>query len=174
MRAKDTEEKKRGNSSGFTLIEVVLITTLVIIMTSVLLVISWGQRADKELEVAARVVAGAIREAQNYALNGRQVASDEVPCEFGFQSVAPRTYKIVYNYHSGDGNCTSSPKDVAVYTVKNNVTIPDIGPIYFDIPHGDLTPIATTTITVSKSGKSRNVCVYASGRVEEAGTLACN
>lgn len=164
----------RKNTEGFSLIEVLLITTLVVIMTSVLLTISWGQRTDKELEVAARAIAGVIREAQNYALNGRQVANDEVPCEFGFQGSAPRTYKIVYNYHGGDGNCTSSPKDVAVYTLENNVVIPDIGPIYFDIPHGDLTPVATTTITVAKNGKTRNVCVYASGRVEEAGTASCN
>lgn len=163
--------------AGFSFIELIIAMAIFGIMTAAMLVSLQGGKDAKAVEVAAREVAAAIREAQNNALTGKITAAGEYPCKFSFISFSPNSssYKINYEYYTATGgnSCLSSPNIAdTIYQLKNGVTFSGgIQTITFGVPHGSLT--ADYAITVSKSSLISNICVYQSGRVEEKGTSGC-
>ncbi len=76
-------KRYRKNKKGFSLLEMVIIMAIVSIMTSVMLVVTLSEKDTKEIEAAGREITAAIREAQNYALTGKQQGAG-LPCSFGF------------------------------------------------------------------------------------------
>ena len=75
-------EIKFKNDAGFSLIELVTVMAIISIGVSVLTVsFTTTQRTKKNLETNARQFASVLKEAQNYALTGKQV-NGVTPCKF--------------------------------------------------------------------------------------------
>jgi len=118
-----------------------------------------GSRTDKSLEIAAREVAATVREAQNYALTGRDAGeSGGVNCnDYIF------TYTIGSAVYTIKNNCNINIS----YTLKNGVVFDNEGSFSFSAPHGIVSIVSTETITLSKNSKKITVCVYSSGKIME-------
>ncbi|MCX6765713.1 MAG: prepilin-type N-terminal cleavage/methylation domain-containing protein [Candidatus Moranbacteria bacterium] len=148
------------NNRGFTLLELIIVIAIIGIMTSVTLVYLGDSRKDRELEVAAREVAAAVREAQNNALTGKNASST---CNSYVFTYGGSNYSV-----SNNSGCSNPPIQ---YTLKNKVTFQNSGSFSFSIPFGVLSPNNNTVITLqnqtSTTIKTINVCVYPPGRVEE-------
>jgi prepilin-type N-terminal cleavage/methylation domain-containing protein len=143
------------NKKGFTLIEVLVVCAIVGIMSAVILVMmSSGNRQKNEVQVAAREVAAAVREAQNYALNGKNASAS---CGNQYTFIPSNGYAS----YSITGCVTAN------YTLKNGVVFTTGDTVRYDTPHAGMTPNSTVTITVSKNSITKNVCVYISGRIVE-------
>lgn len=177
--------------------ELMIVIAIIGIMTAVTVVSLGNTRTKKEVEVAAREVAAAIREAQNYALAGKQPGAS-VACGMGLVTDNDGTgYKIFYNTKANPGDdCNSIGKNynppnsvtLAQYNLKNSVQFPD-SPInyrnksvYFTMPHGTvygnngqiLPANGNFPLQVGKAGTSYYyTCVSSSGNVVENGTDPC-
>ncbi len=186
---------------GFTFIEIMIVVTIIGIMTSVVLVYVSGDKSSRAVEVAARQVAAAIREAQNNALSGKQIDTVNIACGHGFyfdSGVNNNKYKLFYNYDTvslpGSQDCSNpvtpvsttydaNSADYTTYSLNNKVEFSSGTSeiIYFTMPHGDvyengssLTPSAKILLVSPDGNDKYTVCVYTSGRVEEKkGDVSC-
>ncbi|MCD6149636.1 prepilin-type N-terminal cleavage/methylation domain-containing protein [bacterium] len=150
-----------------TFIELVIVVAIVGIMTSVLLVSTSGSRTDKALEAAAREVAAMIREAQNYALTGKDAGAGCNSYVFAYTDAT--------NSYSVNNGCNINNS----YTLKNGIVFNSgvSGSFNFSAPYGACSVVlgAPENIALSKSGKTIRVCVYSSGKVIETdiGAAGC-
>ncbi|HBO17220.1 MAG: hypothetical protein UR69_C0002G0124 [Candidatus Moranbacteria bacterium GW2011_GWE2_35_2-] len=87
---------------GFTLLEVLVTVAIIGIMATVALVSTQRGKIDKEVSVAAEQVASSIREAQNYALSGKQPDATNTACGFGFRRSSANAYSVFYNHTTED------------------------------------------------------------------------
>lgn len=144
---------------GVTFIELMVVIVIIGIMTGTTLVSVRGSQTGKELESAAREVAAAVREAQNYALTGKKLTSS---CSYNFVYVnGTANYNI--------GGCISPAVN---YILKNGVTFGSGGSFDYYAPHGNVS--SSNKILLFKKSKYRTVCVNSSGAVEEkSGNAAC-
>lgn len=135
--------------SGFTLLEVLVVVAIIGIMTSVAFVSVQRGKIDKEVSAAAEQVASAIREAQNYALSGKQPSTTETTCGFGFRRINLTRYNIFYNHTTASlSTCADVPKiyDTAIASSNfTGITLPNgvlfngttsVQRMYFSIPFG--------------------------------------
>lgn len=90
-----------SKKKGFTFIEIMIVVVIIIIMTSVVLITVGNNKSPRAVEVAARQVAAAIREAQNNALAGKQAGSD-TSCGWGMAAIGDYDYKVFYNRFAAD------------------------------------------------------------------------
>ncbi len=141
---------------AFTFIELVIIMAMIGIMSAVLLVSYGEKRADKELEAAAREVAATIREAQNYALTGKDAAGGS-------------TYTFSYGVVNDEYGISNGNNINNNYELKDGVVFSGSGGFNFTAPHGTCSVILGTPedIELNKGGKEIHVCVYSSGKVIE-------
>ncbi|HLC95027.1 MAG TPA: hypothetical protein VJH89_00930 [Patescibacteria group bacterium] len=172
---------QRKTYKGFTFLEVLLVSGLIVIMTGIVLVSTWDSRREKELAVAMRTVAAVLREAQNNALSGKQLDATKVPCSFnilygdpdGDPQDNPARYTMSYNYHGVDDEDCNQEDVIATYTLENGVVMGGFDSIVFDLPHGIVNPARSTSIVLTRKDKVAHVCVYFSGLVEEGGEDGC-
>lgn len=174
--------KNKNFKKGFTLIELLIVIAIIGIMTSALFVSMSKSGTTNSLKVASRQLAGAIREAQNYALTGKQKEKDLYPCAFrlSVESVSNdgAYYKIDYAPRPIEQNCGEIYE--SGYTFDESF----VGPIkfagvemvtgedvVFTVPHAKYTSIDPdqTEFILEKKGKEYKVIVYSSGRIEEVG-----
>jgi prepilin-type N-terminal cleavage/methylation domain-containing protein len=144
------------NRQGVTLIELLTVIAIIGIMTAVTIVYLGGAKNDKAVETAAREVASAVREAQNYALTGKNASN----CIDGY----------TFNYTESSSNYSIRGCSDISYTLKNGVTFNGDGIINFSIPN------AITdggTIEVKKGTTSYSVCVCKSGKITEKVGNSC-
>jgi type II secretory pathway pseudopilin PulG len=144
------------NLRGVTLMELTVIIAIIGIMTVVAMVSLSGAKNSKAVETAAREVAAAVREAQNYAITGKNAKGG---CSYSFSYTA-----------LSSGYNISGCSDIS-YTLKNGVLFGAAGgSISFSIPS------ATTSggnIEVKKGSTSYIVCVCSSGKIEEKAGSSC-
>lgn len=166
------------NKNGVTLIELVAAIAIIGILASITMISFRNQKIDSQLESAARELAAAIREAQNYALAGKE-QNGSIPCDgIHIRSLGSmRDYQIYFREKEAGGGCGS---DVALenYDLANGIVISNNFEIIFQIPHGQATvTTGSSPFTMAKGGKNIGVCLSANGRVEEtnvtSGTLTC-
>jgi prepilin-type N-terminal cleavage/methylation domain-containing protein len=165
---------------GLTIIEVVVVVSIAAILIVVALVnFRSSAKKEKEVESSAREVTGVIREAQNYALTGKQPDPNKVPCSYYFRKVNDSQYEILYTYHVvGDTGCTKPPEVYATYSLKNKVIIGDFTNFYFKVPFGDIVDDAGVPITsnvkikISKDAVIYCVLVYPSGSVSASADIS--
>ena len=153
-----------------TLIELIITVAIIGIMTGVLLVSTSGSRTDKALEAAARKVAATIREAQNYALTGKDAGAGCNTYTFSYGNGANNDE---YGIDNG-GGCSININ----YSLDNGVDFNGVsGSFNFSVPHGTCSVAldAPENIALFKSGKTIRVCVYSSGKVIETdiGAAGC-
>ena len=150
-----------------TLIELIITVAIIGIMTGVLLVSTSGSRTDKALEAAAREVAATIREAQNYALTGKDAGAG---CN---------SYVFAYTDATDSYSVNNSCNINNSYTLKNGIVFNSgvSGSFNFSAPYGAIGGLGVSPriITLNKGGKNINVCVYSSGKVIETdiGAAGC-
>lgn len=169
LNIKNWKLKIRLTRKGFSFLELMTVIAMVGIMTAVTLVSLNKSRSEKDVEVAARVVAGALHEAQNYALTGEN-ASSSCGGMYWFK------YKI-----TGDSDYEISGCLSAKYTLPKNITFNEVGSIYFTTPHADIygadgnllfaqDPYKTAgylDITLKKDSSEYHVCLYPAGDIKE-------
>lgn len=158
--------------SAFTLIEVLVVTALISIMSAILLVDFGSGRITQQLEGSARVVVSAVREAQNFALTGHQGVAGTDPCAYEV-AWSGTTYTLTYEYKDGAGVCSQSQ-------LLNTSTLADgisflgaSGNVSFAPPHAVMTPATTATIVLSKAGSDHAVCVCSSGLINNTVGNSC-
>lgn len=169
---------------GFTLIEVIVVIALVSILTAVVLTSFGKSRTTKTVEAEASAFARIVREAQNYAVTGRQTGTDEIPCWF---TVLPTgasplsNYRLSVRYHNGSEDvCTlSSPtKDLGMYPIQNGVEFKSTGWTWvrYQVPFGKfVTGNSAIPVVFVKDGVEYTVCAYPSGNVNVvAGESDCS
>jgi len=159
---------------GFSFLELMIVIAIIGIMTVAAFVSLHGAKESKSVEIAAREVAAAVREAQNNALTGKIMNLGEYPCQFSFKNSLPDTYEIEYKFHNGGGCSGTTAALYASYNLQDGVTFSGSPQtISFDIPHATNNIGAIPTgIIVSKGSSTYRVCVYSSGRVIET-SAAC-
>lgn len=159
------------------MLELTVAMAVVGILTAAVIVPLSNTRTKKEVEVAAREVAAAIREAQNYALTGKQVSGAEYPCNYKLNATPDTSnYKIEYDYHTYGSAVCNLNKNLYSSSLKNGVSFKSATTnpisISFSIPYGSTNPAAR--VVLEKSSSRYTVCVNSSGNIEEKiGDVAC-
>lgn len=145
------KQKQTNKKRGFSLAELMVVFTIMTIMMIVLVKYSSGSRSNKELELAAREVAQAIRQMQNNALNGKMpIDNDDTTFACGYvfaYGINNKDYKLGYLNKNITGcaqnSSVSQLGSVSSNTLKNNVLFADLAnnkpnALYFNIPHGEI------------------------------------
>lgn len=143
-----------NKKSGFTLIELILATAIIGILSSVTIVSLQSGKVKKDLEASAREVSAAVREAQNRALTGKVASSTCKSYYFSYTGSSN-------NYSIGGSGCPQIQ-----YKLKNGVTFASGGNFSFSIPFGVLSS-GKISIQLSKDSQSYYVCIGQSGSVTE-------
>ncbi|XLQ20393.1 MAG: hypothetical protein ACKUBY_01270 [Candidatus Moraniibacteriota bacterium] len=174
---------------GFTMIELIIIFTIIMIMTAALMSTSYKDRAKKEVEATAREVVASIRETQNNALTGKSKGADSMPCAFQFSIIGNNSYQIRYderdldsascNGYSSFFNPVQLPENITMEVIgydANKNERPGVGTqIEFKVPYGDFKVLDHTDeyqgveIIIQKSNKRYRICVHSTGLIEEKG-----
>ena len=149
---------RNRNLKAATLVEVIVVMAVVSILAGVLIVSLRGGRVTKELEASAREFTSVVREAQNYALTGKQIAGNDT-CSFSVEWTGGSSrYEMKY---AEAGNCgTSQSVPGTVYNLKQRVTFgggSGSRSITFILPWANVS--GTTTVSFQKSGSFHVVCI---------------
>lgn len=168
---------------GVTLIELLIVISIIGIMTGISIVSLSGGRIEKELQAEANHLVAIIREAQNNALTGKQPTAGTTVCGWGLyvSTDDPQTNYIMY--YNAESDCLAADKyyDFGAspisgnYSLKNGVKFDPAGittkDTYFTIPHA--TPYedgldfdGNLQIQLIKGSRDYYVCVYQGGVVE--------
>ena len=186
---------------GFTLIEVSITAAIIGLMAVVAFVSLQRGKIDKEVNAVAQQVAASIREAQNYALAGKQISTTTTTCGFGFRRVNATTYNLFYNHTTNViTKCddvvkiysTALPNNVSA-NVYANIVLPNrvsflnnvaTGVItsqrmYFAAPFGNIfnfdgsSLVSVKTLLVRKTPITYAICVSSGGSVEVVKGSVC-
>jgi type II secretion system protein H len=145
--------KKNKTKKGFTLLEIMVVVSIIAIMTGIM-IISLNQSKNRQaLKTSAGEVVAAIRETQNYALTGKSAGGS---CNNYYFQFSGQNY-TVYN---GNGSCGISDS----YVLSESVNFNGSGTITFTAPHGNT---SGTTIVLSRGGDNINICVSDTGMIQE-------
>lgn len=148
---------------GFTLIELLVTISVISVVSSILLISFGDDKAKKELETNARAFAGVAREAQNYALTGKRVVANSEPCRFQV-SWGGSSYRIIYWYKNGAGNCNQSSTYVT-YELKNGVSFGNSSSFYYTLPFAASSIPNVIAIELNKSSLTHSICAYKDGLI---------
>jgi prepilin-type N-terminal cleavage/methylation domain-containing protein len=157
--------------SGFTMVEVLITAAIIAVMTAVSLTSLGALKERRAVELSARKVSAAIREAQSYALTGRNIRSaGDVPCEFRFRVDSG----MIYVEQSNAGAACGSDWAGETIAAENGVGVSGSSVVRFSVPRaephsdsGELVGGDFVDFSVSRGGTTVHVCVYPLGRVEE-------
>ena len=175
----DRQNTKRA--PGFSLIELIIVIAIIGIISAVTLASLRNSRTQNDVWSNARLLAATIREAQNFALAGKNInATGNVPCEFHV-TVTGGVYKVEQKSLAADGSCPATYAVAGTSAVFVNGVSLSSGTteIRFKVPRAEPMNAAGVELTsgfidfaIMKGGISAHVCVYSFGRVEEQPT-AC-
>ncbi len=161
----------RKTLAAFSLIELLVTVALISILSGVILAVSGNDRTSEQLENSARQVAGAFREAQNYALTGYQGVTGTDPCRFTV-AWSGTGYTTTYSYKDGAGACTQTAS-LRSYQLADGVAFSGTGSFYFTLPHATIVPANNVTVSLTKAGSTHVVCVSATGLINNFDGTTC-
>jgi len=148
-----------NNRKGFSLMELMMVIAIISIMISVVLI--YSDRTKKELEGAAREVAASIREAQNYALTGKNASAS-----------CSNEYIFTYEINSPNYSISGCIDPAISYVLKNNVEFLNEGSFSFEAPWGKVNPPSSQIIRLKKGSHCIEISVCKFGSVKES-VIAC-
>jgi type II secretion system protein H len=163
----------KKNPNAFTLIEVMVVMAIMAIMAAIAMISLGSGHIKKDLETNAREFVGVVREAQNYALTGKQAVVGTDPCRFRIDW-GGSTYALTYWYKNAAGNCNQTFQ-MATYTLKNGVVFSNNNTnfLYFTLPHANSNFGAIKSATLTKRSNSHTVCIYEDGRMNDQPGISC-
>lgn len=178
---KTRNRKTRG--AGFSLVELLVVIFIIAVTTGIFL-FSYGEdRVAKELEASSQEFLSVLREAQNYALTGKQLEGDTIPCGYKVDwSNSNTSYRLLYYYRTTNEPACQIPLDSnassLVYTRElKGAVLASPGDLFFTLPHGVPipTPIngAPVSVTLVQGSAVRVVCLYAEGRLSHYEGNSC-
>ncbi|MFZ5982655.1 MAG: pilus assembly FimT family protein [Patescibacteria group bacterium] len=137
----------RQFKKGFTLLEVILVITILSLIMVVSITSLGVGKTRNNLKTAQREVASTIRLAESYALQGKVVSGGRTPCGFGFRFKDEDTYEIFYVFspdpcsETAPAYSTSDRQSLESLDLKNNVSFQGDtadSEIFFTIPHAEI------------------------------------
>lgn len=171
---------------AFTLIEMVIVIAIIGVVSSIVITTLSANRIGRELDRHIHVLAGTLREAQNYALTGRSADLNQENCYFGLRFVDDSQYQLL-SYYRSSGNCDNA--NVLMTTNLRNfgaepaltgmASFPFV--LAFSLPRaevysatsGAFASLASPQLVgITHAGQARYLCLYPSGRLEVRGTEA--
>lgn len=163
-----SQRAENGLLRGFTLIEILITMAIIGIASSVIIVGLGSGRTERELEAAAREFASTVREAQNYALTGRQLTPATDPCQYQ-TSWSGSQYVLTYFANVG-GACSNST--ATTYGLKGGVVFTSAGSVSYRPPHATNDIVGSRLVVFTKNSRFHSVCLYKNGRIfDQVGQL---
>jgi prepilin-type N-terminal cleavage/methylation domain-containing protein len=133
------------SEKGFTFIEMVVVISLIIILSSVVVANLNPGRTTEQVKAAQDELASAVKLAQSFALQGKMQAGS-TPKVYGVKNSGTSGYKI---YYCNQVNCPTEG-DAESHTFSAGVEIVGSFEFQFDVPHGNVTKGAGTKATIRK------------------------
>lgn len=158
---------KIKNKKGMTLIEVVVLIAIIGIISAISIVSLTTSKRTSELDVAAEEVSAVLREAQNYALTGKDISASCGNYVVDFTNGTGN-----YRLHNGGGSCLLN----RLYTLKNGVIVSGSTDTIFIAPHASISGMGVgwRVITLTKGGGASYVCINSAGLIKKSSSAACN
>lgn len=163
-------------SAGFTLVELAVVIAIIGILVTLTSVSFGTQNTKKALEVNAREISSVFREAQNYALTGKQLNSSNTTCAYSVTWVASTSTYSLNAIPKNGATCNGTPTIIVTYLLKQGVTFTGSGSVSFSLPWG--TSSGAVKVLLSRLGDVatyyHTVCLNASGTVvDQVGNITC-
>jgi type II secretory pathway pseudopilin PulG len=151
------------------------------IMAAVTIVSMGGSKTRQEVEGAARQLAAAIRETQNYALTGKNITSTNTnrACRFSVASTVNTASFSIKQANVSGASCGALAV-ATTYSLQNGVQFSVASrEVSFDVPRGEPSDAngeiggpqvgasPYVDFSFAKNGSTAHVCVYPLGRIEE-------
>jgi|GEM_PF-1463207 len=177
--------KNKKNGMGFTLIEALVVTAVIAIISSIM-VVNWRQNQGQyQLQRAAQEMAQIVRKAQDYALTSKKMwwSPDNawiIPLSYGVHFEQGETQYFIYGDKQGNAGY-QNPEDIPeTYTqLETGIEIDSLDRdplnIIFNIPDGDVSfypANAQGIIVIKKTGKTcpsiycRTITVQRTGEID--------
>jgi prepilin-type N-terminal cleavage/methylation domain-containing protein len=151
---------------GTTLIELVMVIAIIGILSAASIVSFVNYRRQSALESASLEMVAVLREAQNYALSGKDInATNCVSYTVTAFNALPSTDYILRN-PAGCGLLYS-------YSLKNGTTFSVGGSIVFNIPHGRLNTATNSFRITNGTTNYYNICVNGAGLIYRKFNSGC-
>ena len=149
---------------GFTMIELLIVTLIVFLMTGALVSALGKNKNSNEVELAAFQVVSQLRSLQNGALSGKSI-SGTVICHFQFDIAAGAKF-----YTSTYKDCATTPNVIATTSADylsakkegGSVTAASVASFSFAPPLG---AVNAGQITLTSGSSTYYVCVETSGSI---------
>ncbi len=155
---------------GFTMIEMLVVLTVIIILSSVVVVGYWRNQKYYEVSRSTQQLIYYIRQAQNMALTGRTYGA-AAPKGFGFYSLSASQYYLFYNVDSAKDYQAGTSVIAETVTLPGGTSLTPAGVSIFFTPPEPITYIngvnsGSQVFTLQNGTFSRQVTAYASGLVD--------
>lgn len=175
-----TPTLKNRAPGGFTLIEILVVVSIISIVSALVITTLSSNKAVTAAEQSAQAFLAHIRHAQNSALTGQNRNSTEENCYIAVRIESATRYRVVNYYRSG-GSCGSIYNTMATYDLTNGARFSGMSyptTLAFLLPRaevyrstgGALAAMGSTQlVSFTRSGHTRSVCLYPTGRIEAVG-----
>lgn len=155
-------------SSGFTLIEMLVVVAIVAVLSGAIVTSSFAGQKRYDLARAAQQMSADLRRAQNLALAGKMQAGVS-PTGYGIYTNG-NSYVLFYNLNPNKEHHGASV-DMETIALPTNVSLAPTGASVYFVPPDPTTYIngasaGSLTFTLTNATYSKNITVYASGRIE--------
>lgn len=152
------------------MIELLIVVAIIGIMTVIAALSLGNGRIEKETETNAREFVAVVREAQNYALTGKQFIASTNPCGF-VVSWSGTNYMMTYRYRDASDNCNQTQLMIT-YPLKNGVSFNAGGSVDFSLPHATFSG-GDKNAQFTKQSINHVACIYADSRISNSAGTTC-
>lgn len=126
---KDKMSSFKGTGAGFTIIELMVVVSIMIILTSAMILNLNSQRASRDVAIAQNRLVSSLRQAQSYTLSSRLVPTGQSAqyylIKFDLSQPGQYTLQAIYN-------ANSSPQylqDIETIALPNNIRLAAVNPL---------------------------------------------